>query len=257
MINLDPTKRYDMQLTIRVVNGNPNGDPERDGAPRINPEGMGIITGESVKRKVRDYVADYYGEEEGYDIFIKQGSVIQKNIDDVIEKGNVKAKDKAGFREQVISRFYDVRMFGGVFTGGKKVEAQQGLRGALQIGMGTSEDKIAVNYFTITRCASDSETKKGEKEETEHQTMGRKAMVGEAIYHIPIHYIPVNGLKNSVTTKDLEIAVEALEKMWMNSYSGMRGEIYFKELRIWEHSNPKGDMSPDRIWETEPTFVKK
>ncbi|NJL51262.1 MAG: type I-C CRISPR-associated protein Cas7/Csd2 [Hydrococcus sp. SU_1_0] len=55
---LDPSKRHDFVLLFDVTNGNPNGDPDADNLPRIDPETMlGLVTDVALKRKVRDYVA--------------------------------------------------------------------------------------------------------------------------------------------------------------------------------------------------------
>lgn len=45
-------------LIIEATMSNPNGDPDNGGAPRIDPDGFGLITDVSVKRKFRDIVAD-------------------------------------------------------------------------------------------------------------------------------------------------------------------------------------------------------
>ena len=46
--------RYEFVILFDVENGNPNGDPDRDGAPRQREDGRGEISDKSVKRKWRD-----------------------------------------------------------------------------------------------------------------------------------------------------------------------------------------------------------
>ena len=49
--------RYDFVVLFDVENGNPNGDPDADNMPRIDPEtGHGIVTDVCIKRKIRNYV---------------------------------------------------------------------------------------------------------------------------------------------------------------------------------------------------------
>src|SRR4030042_1623339 len=48
-------------LIIEVRNSNPNGDPERDGAPRKRRGDIGEISPVSVKRKMRDLVGNKGG----------------------------------------------------------------------------------------------------------------------------------------------------------------------------------------------------
>lgn len=55
-IHCDPSKRHDFVLLFDVSHGNPNGDPDADNLPRVDPETMhGIVTDVCLKRKVRDY----------------------------------------------------------------------------------------------------------------------------------------------------------------------------------------------------------
>lgn len=61
-IYTDPTKRHDFVLLFDVSQGNPNGDPDADNMPRVDPETQhGIVTDVALKRKVRDYVAVVHG----------------------------------------------------------------------------------------------------------------------------------------------------------------------------------------------------
>lgn len=58
MTHTDVNKRHDFLMIFDVTMGNPNGDPDADNLPRIDPETMhGIVTDVCLKRKVRDYLA--------------------------------------------------------------------------------------------------------------------------------------------------------------------------------------------------------
>src|SRR4030043_1711875 len=48
-------------IIVEVRNSNPNGDPERDGAPRRRKGDIGEISPVSVKRKMRDLVGNKKG----------------------------------------------------------------------------------------------------------------------------------------------------------------------------------------------------
>ena len=44
-------KRYEFVLLFDIANGNPNGDPDADNAPRVDPEtGHGLVTDVCIKR---------------------------------------------------------------------------------------------------------------------------------------------------------------------------------------------------------------
>lgn len=61
-IHCDPTKRHDFVLLFDVSLGNPNGDPDADNLPRVDPETMhGLVTDVCLKRKVRDYAQAILG----------------------------------------------------------------------------------------------------------------------------------------------------------------------------------------------------
>src|SRR5699024_927906 len=99
--NID--NRYDFMLVFDVTDGNPNGDPDAGNLPRVDPETMqGIVTDVALKRKVRDYVQITRGDQEGYDIYVKQRGILTREqkkafddlgIDDPDEKSATKIKD--------------------------------------------------------------------------------------------------------------------------------------------------------------------
>ena len=75
----DPNKRYDFLLVFDVKDGNPNGDPDAGNLPRVDVETMqGLVTDVALKRKVRNYVQLTRGDEEGYDIYVKQRGILSR-----------------------------------------------------------------------------------------------------------------------------------------------------------------------------------
>jgi len=79
---LDPNKRHDFVLLFDVRDGNPNGDPDPDNLPRIDPETMhGLVTDVCLKRKIRDYIIVTKQGEEGYDIFIRSETFLNALIE--------------------------------------------------------------------------------------------------------------------------------------------------------------------------------
>lgn len=80
-IPLDLDHRHDMVLVLSAHMSNPNGDPDGDNSPRINPyDGHGIITGVSIKRKVRDYVQDARQGQAGFRLMVRHGGVIASEV---------------------------------------------------------------------------------------------------------------------------------------------------------------------------------
>lgn len=53
--------RYEFLFYIQCRNGNPNGDPDLNNAPRMDPEDLhGYITDVAIKRRIRNYVQTAY-----------------------------------------------------------------------------------------------------------------------------------------------------------------------------------------------------
>ena len=77
MAHRDANKRHDFLLLFDVTMGNPNGDPDADNLPRIDPETMhGVVTDVCLKRKVRDYFAVVLNRP----IFIQSKTALNKLI---------------------------------------------------------------------------------------------------------------------------------------------------------------------------------
>ena len=71
--------RYDFVLLFDVKDGNPNGDPDAGNMPRIDPEtGQGLVTDVALKRKVRNYVGIKHGNQPPYEIYVREGAVLQE-----------------------------------------------------------------------------------------------------------------------------------------------------------------------------------
>ncbi len=71
------SNRYDFVLFFDVKDGNPNGDPDAGNLPRVDPEtGHGLVTDVCLKRKVRNYVQLSKGNDNRYDIYVKEKAVL-------------------------------------------------------------------------------------------------------------------------------------------------------------------------------------
>ena len=73
--------KYDFMVLFDVENGNPNGDPDGGGMPRIDPEtGIGLVTDVCLKRKIRNYVEMVKEDADGYRIYVKEN--VPLNVSD-------------------------------------------------------------------------------------------------------------------------------------------------------------------------------
>ena len=73
----DLKNKIDFVYIFDVQDGNPNGDPDAGNLPRVDAEtGMGLVTDVCLKRKVRNYVQVAKNLADGYDIYIKEKTVL-------------------------------------------------------------------------------------------------------------------------------------------------------------------------------------
>ena len=158
--------RYDFVVYFDVENGNPNGDPDAGNMPRIDPEtGYGIVTDVCLKRKVRNYVETVKEDDPGFDIYVKDGSILNVNDARAFEALGIDAKDikklkkddpelDEKIRDFMCATFYDVRTFGAVMTTFVKNSLNCGqVRGPVQLTFARSVDPIIPQEITITRAA--------------------------------------------------------------------------------------------------------
>ena len=113
--------RYDFVLLFDVKDGNPNGDPDAGNMPRTDPEtGQGLVTDVALKRKVRNYVGIKHGNQSPYEIYVREGAVLQEQRRPAYEglkEGERASEEKA--RKFMCENFYDVRAFGAVMSTNK------------------------------------------------------------------------------------------------------------------------------------------
>ena len=162
--------RYEFSFFFDVENGNPNGDPDMDNQPRRDMDtGLGLVTGECLKRKVRNYIALTKGGEKGYGMYISsdngclndadRAALVQDGLvngDEKVDKvlAELKKKDPRKASQMVIEAackaYYDVRAFGAVMTTYQTVGAAQ-IRGPIQLGFARSVDPVKIQDVAITR----------------------------------------------------------------------------------------------------------
>lgn len=251
----EPIKnRYEFVLLFDVENGNPNGDPDAGNMPRIDAEtGLGLVTDVCLKRKIRNYVDIAKNEAEGYDIYVREGEVLntqhRKAYKFIGSEPNTKEKklpkDKKDAKEVtsfMCRHFYDIRAFGAVMT--TEVNCGQ-VRGPVQINFARSMDPIVQQEVTITRMAVTSE-KDAEKKDRE---MGRKHIVPYALYRAE-GFVSANlAEKSGFTSEDLELLWEALVNMFDHDRSAARGKMATRKLIIFEHETALGNAPAHKLFD--------
>lgn len=252
-------KRYDFVLYFDVKDGNPNGDPDAGNFPRIDAEtGNGIVTDVCLKRKVRNYVQMTKGNEAGYDIFVKEKAVLNKEIDEVFAENNI--TDSAGKainaknpakgeniekgRVGMCKKFYDIRTFGAVLSTG--ANAGQ-VRGPVQFTFARSVEPVVALEHSITRMAVATE-EEAEKQGGDNRTMGRKYTIPYGLYKAYGFVSPHFASSTGFSVEDLDLLWEAIIQMFELDRSAARGLMTTRRLVIFEHNSALGSKPADELF---------
>lgn len=248
----DLKNKIDFVYVFDVQDGNPNGDPDAGNLPRIDAEtGEGLVTDVCIKRKVRNCVQvakrTEEGQEEGYDIFIKEKAVLNDEIDKAHDDSEVKAaKDKtAAARKFMCKNYYDIRTFGAVMSTGKNAGQ---VRGPIQITFARSADPIATAEHSITRVAV-ATPKEAENQKGENHTMGRKATIPYGLY-VCHGFISANLAKQTgFSEDDLNLFFEALKNMFDIDRSAARGLMSAQKLIVFRHDSELGNAPANKLFD--------
>ena len=164
--------------------------------PRTDEEtSQGLVTDVCIKRKIRNYVQLLKGLEAPYDIFIREGNVLnplieQKRNEADKEEDEEKKAVSLG-RKKMCEQYFDIRTFGAVMSTGeekadsdsnndeitddgkdkkskkkdskKKIKGLGVVRGPVQLTFARSIDPVDAKSHSLTRCCitkeSDAENK--------------------------------------------------------------------------------------------------
>ncbi len=266
------TNRYDFVLLFDVKDGNPNGDPDAGNLPRLDAEtGHGLMTDVALKRKVRNFVNLVKQEQPRYNIFVKERSVLNQQIEQAYEKSEAVQKALEAWkawqkdkkknqkpvrhyediaRDWMCDNFFDVRTFGAVMSTGdedseSKLRKTAGqVRGPVQLTFARSVDPIIALEHSITRMAVTNE-----KDLEKERTMGRKHTVPYGLY-------VAHGFVSSFLAKqtgfgedDLELLWQSLEHMFEHDRSAARGEMSTRGLYVFKHDSELGNAHAHKLFE--------
>ncbi|NCC05190.1 MAG: type I-C CRISPR-associated protein Cas7/Csd2 [Proteobacteria bacterium] len=242
--------RYDFVFFFDVKDGNPNGDPDQVNLPRTDSEDQrGLVTDVCIKRKIRNYVMlekskqiDTYDPEDRFDIFIRQGQVLNSVIE---AASGDKILERQG---SLTDRYYDIRTFGAVLSTGEKGAGT--VRGPVQFTFSRSEDRIYQAEHSITRCAVT--TKEDEKKQENREfasTFGRKSTVPYAMYRMHGFVSAVDAAKTKFSEEDLQLLWKSLINAFEHDRAAARGEMNPRKLVIFKHNSHLGNELSGRLFE--------
>ena len=241
--------RYDFVYLFDVQDGNPNGDPDGDNAPRTDYEtGQGLVTDVCLKRKVRNYVQIKMGEDQLNQIFVKEGAVLNNEIKKAYKALDLKPKEKGKesdnkdkARQYMCEHYYDIRTFGAVMSTGDNAGQ---VRGAVQLTFARSIDPVVTSEHTVTRMAVTDE-----KDKEKERTMGRKATVPYGLYRAHGFISAALSRETTFSEDDLDLLWEALKNMFDLDRSAARGLMAARRLIVFKHEDDLGNAPAHKLFE--------
>lgn len=261
------TNRYDFVLFFDVANGNPNGDPDAGNLPRMDPEtSQGLVSDVSIKRKIRNYVADAREGHSGHAIYVTENAILNdqhRKAYEVIRKDDKKISSAKSLSPQndaeatelrawMCANFFDIRTFGAVMSTG--INCGQ-VRGPLQFTFGRSVEAIMPLEISITRMAATNEAEKKKRAEgdddvrSDNRTMGRKHIVPYGLYRVHGFVNAKLAQKTGFNTQDLELLKEAIARMYDLDRSAARGEMASRRLIAFRHESELGNELAHKLFE--------
>lgn len=244
--------RYEFLYFFDCQNGNPNGDPEMDNSPRLDPETQqALVSDVALKRRIRNFVGLKCQNEAPNAIFIQHAINLNRTIALSHEQTGGFSTEKKAPKDKVhkatewmCKNFYDIRTFGAVMSTG--ANAGQ-VRGPIQLTFARSLDRVLSMNLCITRVATAKKEAKvktsqdyleWEKKQPEDELrgMGRKTMIPYGLFVAKGFVSAHLAAKTGFTEADLDLFWEALLGMWDHDRSSSKGMMSCRGLYIFKHS---------------------
>ncbi len=234
-------KRGTGLLLIDVKNSNPNGDPDRDSDPRRREDGRGQISPVSFKRKLRDLVATKDGplwQELSSELGLKTENF------DILEQRETKRADIRNLSyEELVTRFWDVRVFGTTFLEEKKDAESFISTGVVQFGLGVSLDPIKIERMTTTKIFA--------VEDDKSRGMAPLAfrIVPYGLYAMPFFVNATAAAKTKCTKRDIDLLLRLIPHAYKETASYIRSQVDIRYAFYVEHKRARGTFSDFKIIE--------
>jgi CRISPR-associated protein Csd2 len=262
--------RHDIVLLFDCQDGNPNGDPDGDNAPRVDPISRhGLVTDVCIKRKLRNYVQQAKSGKPPFAIYITDGAVladkkrdayasldIQVQMIEESEEGAPRrvrreprvrrgGENIAKVRQFMVDHYWDIRTFGAVMN--TNVPAGT-VRGPVQFTFGRSITPIDPTLWTITRMAVETHEEQV-KQAGDARTMGRKYTVPYALYCAHGFITPGDAAKTGFNASDLQLLRQGLRMMFETDHAAGRGLMTVRGIYVFKHDNALGHEQAGRLFE--------
>lgn len=282
--------RYEFVYLFDVTNGNPNGDPDAGNMPRLDPtSSCGLMTDVSLKRKIRNFLLLTEEGKKGFNLFVREKSVLNHQIALAYESDAVKQcladwaeyeKDKKDKKKKpedkkqqpvkhhediaqqwMCENFFDVRMFGAVMSTGSKEdggteEEGEDKKSKLVKRAGQVRGPVQLAFaksldpITPLEISITRMAVTNEKDLEKERTMGRKHIVPYGLYRAH-GFISANLAQKTTgfSDDDLSKLWQALENMFEHDRSAARGEMVARHLVVFKHATALGNAPAHKLFE--------
>lgn len=270
--------RYDFVFLFDVKDGNPNGDPDFDNMPRTDEEtNQGLVTDVCIKRKIRNYVQLHKDLKAPYDIFIREGNVLNPLIEQMRNAADKEEEDEKKAvslgRMKMCEQYFDIRTFGAVMSTGeekadadsnedvneddskdkkskkkgskKKIKGLGVVRGPVQLTFARSIDPVDAKTHSLTRCCITKES----DAENKSNTFGNKNTVSYGLYRMHGFISATDAVKTGFSEEDKELLFEAIINAFENDHAAARGEMTPRALIVFKHESPLGNARAGQLFD--------
>lgn len=235
-------------LVIEVRESNPNGDPDLESDPRtIDPDGRGLVSPVSFKRKLRDLV----GADEG-PAWQEAKRVLKLELNGrryrILESRGRKRDEIFSLdADTFANEYWDGRLFGNTFLEGMKDKKfKPGEKdhfistGVVQFGAG-----ISVAPIEILRCTTTNKSGVEEGKDRGMAPLGWR-VVRHGVYTMPFFVNPMMAAKTGCQPLDVDVLKFLIPHAYRNTASAMRPFVEVRHAWFAEHKSPLGSC-PDSL----------
>lgn len=239
--------KIDFKVFVTVKDANPNGDPLNGNRPRTSYTGVGEMSAECIKRKIRNRMQDM-----GQNIFVQSEDRCQDEFKSLSERASGAIKkyaSKDDYAKQACDNWLDVRAFGQVFAykADKKGDGiSVGVRGPVSVHMARSISPVDINTMKITKSVNGESSESGKKSS---DTMGTRHTVDFGLYEIKGSINVQLAEKTGFTEEDAQLIKECLRTLFVNDASSARPDGSMEVVKVywWEHNCKDGQYSSAKV----------
>ena len=239
------SSKIDFALIFTARKTAPNLDPESN-EPRIDRRGYGEITGECIRRKIRNRLQDmgesiYVQMEDRCDDGMKSLNERMSETEEI--KAFSKAKDIVRLKDAACAKWIDVRAFGTVSA---VTDTSFGITGPVTICIAETVDPIEIVTHEITKSVNGTEPKKGDMSS---DRMGHKSHLEFGLFVCRGAMECQQAERTGFTDEDAEKIKQALLSLFENDASAARpaGSMTVRKLIWWNHGSKNSVMQSGRV----------